>query len=98
VFVPQNAQQHGGEHDRPRQMTEEERKWWSSPYRMSNSPCFFFLLQIEKGHSPHARSSTTLLRSLGSFTAIRFAFRFFKWAPIYALASFPPQASRPQSG
>jgi hypothetical protein len=22
-----------GEHDRPREMTEEEREWWSSPYR-----------------------------------------------------------------
>jgi len=23
-----------GEHDRPREMTEEEREWWSSPYRL----------------------------------------------------------------
>jgi hypothetical protein len=35
VFVPQNALHREDEHDKPRQMTEEERKWWSSPYRMS---------------------------------------------------------------
>ncbi|KXN86374.1 hypothetical protein AN958_10236 [Leucoagaricus sp. SymC.cos] len=32
VFVPQNARHREGEYDKPRQMTEEERKWWSSPY------------------------------------------------------------------
>lgn len=39
VFVPQNAQQREGEHDRPRQMIDEERRWWSSPYlRMLATP------------------------------------------------------------
>lgn len=40
VYVPKDARQREGEHDRPRQMTEEERKWWSSPYRMSYFTCF----------------------------------------------------------
>ncbi|KAF9452071.1 hypothetical protein P691DRAFT_785426 [Macrolepiota fuliginosa MF-IS2] len=33
VYVPETALKREGEHDGPRQMTEEERKWWSSPYR-----------------------------------------------------------------
>jgi hypothetical protein len=37
VYVPKDARKRTGECDIPRQMTREERKWWSSPYRMSNS-------------------------------------------------------------
>lgn len=44
VYVPKDAHKRAGEYDMPRQMTREERKWWSSPYRMS-----FFI--------PHPQSS-----------------------------------------
>jgi hypothetical protein len=44
VYVPKDARKRAGEYDIPRQMTREERKWWSSPYRMSNS-------------TPHSQSS-----------------------------------------
>lgn len=33
VFLPKGAKSREGETDKPREMTEQERKWWSSPYR-----------------------------------------------------------------
>ncbi|KAJ3550632.1 hypothetical protein NMY22_g351 [Coprinellus aureogranulatus] len=32
VFLPKGAKSKEGEADKPREMTEQERKWWSSPY------------------------------------------------------------------
>jgi hypothetical protein len=33
VYVPKNANARRNEYDRPRQMTEDERRWWANPYR-----------------------------------------------------------------
>ena len=33
VFLPKGAKAKEGEADKPREMTEQERKWYSSPYR-----------------------------------------------------------------
>lgn len=43
VFVPKIPHHRAGEYDRPRQMSAEERRWWSSPYRVSNSLLAFFV-------------------------------------------------------
>lgn len=42
VFLPKIPHHRAGEYDRPRQMSAEERRWWSSPYRVSSSLLAFF--------------------------------------------------------
>ena len=52
VFVPKIPHHRAGEYDRPRQMSAEERRWWSSPYRVSNSLlAFFFEASIQSACS-----------------------------------------------
>ncbi|KAF8631237.1 hypothetical protein AX15_002566 [Amanita polypyramis BW_CC] len=39
LYVPRRAKARNGEYDRPRQMNDEERRWWANPYlRMLASP------------------------------------------------------------
>jgi hypothetical protein len=48
-----------GEHDHPREMTDEEREWWSSPYRALDAP---FLQCLSTYHSDAVRMLASPLR------------------------------------
>jgi len=91
VFVPKNPQCRAGEYDRPRQMSAQERQWWSSPYRVSDSTVlFFFKIKISTQFACSQHLLATVLSQGASCHQVRFLEPFS--IPLYSLPwdSFSP--------